>query len=288
MKLIRGLFIAYAAFIVCSIIILSNYPKEQEAVILPPIQIILPEDFLLEQEKRFLLLNSETYNDPEPDLDTIQCPIPKSDRVPNYTGIQCVFSSIEMLGRWAEEPKLMDPPITSRSNCKSYSDPYRAGAILKELNVKFEQTNGNREAGIKLIKKAMAEGRGCLWDVPGHAMVLVHYDEEKDRVCWVNNSDPSLKIQTTDIAGFKKRWSSWVLVIYADNDIIPYKIGSPASRIPIKEWTHPKIPQLKELIPMPNKEKLLPLHTTQAAYFSPKTSIYATFSDLNTLCILAV
>lgn len=35
------------------------------------------------------------YGEIEPD--DIQCPIPMTDRVKNYTGIQCVYSSIEML-----------------------------------------------------------------------------------------------------------------------------------------------------------------------------------------------
>lgn len=157
-------------------------------------------------------------------LDDLNCPIPHKDRVKNYTGIQCVYSSIEALGRWAEEPKLINPPITSRPDCKSFSGPKQAGAILDRLKVKFEQTYGDKEKGVKLIKKAMREGRGCLWDVPGHAMILVHYDEKQDKVCWVDNSDSSLKIQQTTVEKFNKRWGSWILVIYADNDITTEKV----------------------------------------------------------------
>ena len=171
----------------------------------------------------FVPLYSSSSNK-EIDLDTIQCPIPPEDRVKNYTGIQCVYSSIEMIGRWAGEPKLTDPPITSRADCKGYSSPGRAAEILNKLNVKFEQTYGNKEKGISLIKKAMKEGRGVLWDVPGHAMVLVHYSEKENRVCWVDNSDKTLKIQETTVSKFTQRWQSWVLVIYGDNDIIKYKI----------------------------------------------------------------
>lgn len=157
-------------------------------------------------------------------LEALQCPIPHKDRVKNYTGIQCVYSSIEALGRWAEEPKLINPPLTSRSECKGYSGPSRAAEILNKLKVKFEQTYGDREKGIRLIKKSMREGRGVLWDVPGHAMILVHYDETNDKVCWVDNSDSSLKVQQTTIEKFKKRWGSWVLTIHADNDIVPEKV----------------------------------------------------------------
>lgn len=157
-------------------------------------------------------------------IESLQCPIPKKDRVRNYTGIQCVYSSIEMLGRWAEEPKLIDPPITSRPECKGYSGPSRAAEILNNLEVKFEQSYGNKEKGRILLEKAMKEGRGALWDVPGHAMVIVHYDLKENRVCWVDNSDRTLKVQETTIDKFEKRWGSWILVIYADNDVVPKKI----------------------------------------------------------------
>lgn len=162
------------------------------------------------------------YDGPDAEED-LQCPIPKEDRVRNHTGIQCVYSSIEALGRWAEEPKLVDPPLTSRPECKSYSSPNQAAKVLNRLNVRFAQTYGNKERGRELIRHAMRTGRGCLWDVPGHAMILVHYDEEGDRVCWVDNSDRSLKVQQTTIDKFDRRWGSWILVVYADKDVVPEK-----------------------------------------------------------------
>lgn len=189
----------------------------------------------------------------EEDANNIQCPIPMEDRVRNYTGIQCVYSSIEMLGRWAEEPKLVSPPITSRSDCKGYSSPRQAAEILNKLNVRFEQSYGDRNASLRLLKKAMSEGRGALFGVPGHAMVLVHYSEEEDRVCWVDNSDRSLKVQSMTIRQFKSRWDSWILVIYADKDVVPYKVGSLASKLPIVDRTLPQGQYPKDYIPMPGR-----------------------------------
>jgi hypothetical protein len=200
-----------------------------------------------------------TYEGEEEDIKGLQCPIPMSCRVKNGTGIQCVWSSIEMLGRWAEEPKLMNPPLTSRSDCKSYSSPSLAATRMNQLNVKFEQSYKDRTAGVKLLKKAMSEGRGCLWGVPGHAMVIVHYNEEQNKMCWVDNSDRSLKVQKTTIEGFNKRWDSWILVIYADNDIIPQKMrNNPILRpslprlIPIIDRNNPQGAYPKDYIPMPN------------------------------------
>ena len=160
---------------------------------------------------------------PDEAVETLQCPIPHSDRVKNFTGVQCVWSSIETLGRWAEEERLTNPPLTSRAQCKSYSSPAKAASVLNSMGVKFVQTYGDKKKGLELIRDAVERGRGVLFDVPGHAMVLVHFDEKSDRVCWVDNSDETLKAQKSTVAAFMKRWGSWALVIYADEDVAPYK-----------------------------------------------------------------
>jgi len=196
------------------------------------------------------------YGEDEPT--DIQCPIPMTDRVKNGTGIQCVWSSIETLGRWAEEPKLVNPPLTSRSDCKSYSGPGLAAKKLKELGVRFEQVaNGqDRQSSIALMKRATSEGRAALFGVPGHAMVCVHYDEAADTVKWIDNSDRSLKVQTTTIERFNRMWDGWVLVIYADNDIIPQKVsgqGGAARNIPIFDPNNPNHVYPKDFIPLPQQ-----------------------------------
>lgn len=193
----------------------------------------------------------------------IQCPIPMENRVPNFTGIQCVWSSIEMIGRRAEEPKLTNPPLTTRSECKSYASPTLASRVLTSLNVRFEQSYGNRDQGIALIKKAMAEGRGCLFGVPGHAMVLVHYDEETSVVKYVDNSDSTLKVQTMTMERFIKAWDTWALVIYADNDIVPQKIARIRNYIPIVDRNNAQEDYPRDYIPVPQ----MPSSPSQMRYF---------------------
>jgi len=144
----------------------------------------------------------------EESLENVQCPIPMSCRVKNYTGTQCVFASLECLARWAECKELMVPPLTSRPECQSYSSPRDAADKLRKYGVKFESSYRDRKAGIDLIKKAMADGRGVLWGVPGHAMVLCHYDEKNNVVKWIDNSDVNLRIQSTTIEKFNKRWDT--------------------------------------------------------------------------------
>lgn len=200
----------------------------------------------------------ETYSSGEPEadeLDGVQCPIPLKDRVRNYTGTQCVFSSIETIGRWANCRQLIEPPITSRSDCQTFSSPWDAANKLQKLGVKFEQTHRNRQAGLDLIKKAMNEGRGCLFGVPGHAMVLVHYDEENNVVKWIDNADQNLRIQTMTVERFKGRWDTWVLVIYADEDVIPDKLHRTnlANQIPIIDRNNPQGKYPKDYIPLPQK-----------------------------------
>src|SRR5690606_23267490 len=116
----------------------------------------------------------------------VMVPIPMKDRVFNKTGIQCVWCSLETIGRYAEEPKLIG--MTELPDCKSYSSPSSAARKLRELNVKFEQTTSRSDRSL-IIKSVVKERRGCLFAVPGHAMTLVHYDEEKGVVKYINNSD---------------------------------------------------------------------------------------------------
>jgi hypothetical protein len=184
------------------------------------------------------------------DLADVMVPIPMKDRVPNYTGIQCVWVSIEALGRYAEEPKLIN--LNKNSECKSYSGPASAARKLKQLGVKFEQTTSKSDRSL-IIKSVAKERRGCLFAVPGHAMVLIHYDEEKGVVKYINNSDPTLKVRTWTMEEFNKRWDGWILVIYADNDIIPLKYNPPATQIPIMDRNNSQGEYPKDYILFPKR-----------------------------------
>lgn len=240
-----------------SVLLLSRPADMQQTTEPEPIRTFIDEPTQVSFANEKLTERTAAYecrDGEEAPLD-IQCPIPMKDRVFNYTGIQCVYSSTEMLGRWAEEPKLTNPPLTSRAECKGYSSPSRLANVLNNLKVKYEHSYNDRDKGRVLIRKAMAEGRGCLWGVPGHAMVIVHFDEAKDTMKWVDNSDRSLKVQTTNIKGFERRWDSWVVVIYADKDIVPIKMnkfGLP-NLIPIKDRNNSQGTYPKDYIPMPNK-----------------------------------
>lgn len=207
-----------------------------------------PTEFINSKNKIYFTSNNgETEN-----LEGIQCPIPEKDRVLNKTEIQCVWASIEMLGRWAEEDKLINPPLTSRNDCKGRSSPSAVNRKLTEMNVKFIQSYNDKPEGLKLIRKAMEEKRGCLWSVPGHAMVIVHFDEKNDVFKWVDNSDSNLRIQVSNIEEFHRRWESWVLVVYGDYSKIENKIKKNYN-LPMFE-NEKEIEYEKDYIESPDKE----------------------------------
>lgn len=190
---------------------------------------------------------------PESILETCHSPVPKEDRVANHTGIQCVYASTEMLGRWAEEPKLTNPPLTSRSDCKSYSSPSTLAQRLNKLNVKYIQTTSKTTGRMYLNKYVREEGRGALIGIPGHALVCIHYDPEDDEIRIVDNSDSSLSIQKWTTNEFERRWEGWVCVIIADNDIIPFKTGHAARMIKIKDRNNENKEFPKDFVPLPTR-----------------------------------
>lgn len=191
----------------------------------------------------------------ENELEETQCPIPMECRVKNYTGVQCVFSSLECLARWGEIEELLQPePLTSRSGCKSYSGPTDAASKVSKYGIRFENEYQNKKKAIELLKKAMADGRGALMDVPGHAIVICHYDEKAGIVKIIDNSDRSLKIQTWSMEKFNKLWKGWIMVIYGKNDPFPYKAkNSLANELPIIDRNNPQESYPKNYIPAPKK-----------------------------------
>jgi len=167
----------------------------------------------------------------ELDIYDIQCPIPEEFRINNNTGSQCVYSSTETIGIWAEEPRLKK--LTQRPECQGLSSPPQLANILNRLGVKFEQTNtGDKENGLKLIQKAMLYGRGCAVGLQNvHMVTLVHYDPLGNRVCIIDNIGAK-KIRLMSVKKFMSIWDGWVVVIYNPNDPFPKKV----EKHPIKMW----------------------------------------------------
>jgi len=204
-------------------------------------------------QTRFQAHYDSQYGEEEPE--NIQVPIPKKDRIFNRTGTQCVWVSLETVGRWAEEPKLVDPPISSRPECQSYANPSSVHRVLTKLGVKFEQTTSGLSSAMAMMKKATESGRGCVFTIPGHAMTMLHFDEAKDEVKWVDNVDRTLKVQTTKISTYKRYWDTWVIIIYPDNeDKLNFKIQKTAlpRLLPIIDRNNEQGQYPKDYIPIPS------------------------------------
>lgn len=192
-----------------------------------------------------------TYEgEPDENLSDVMVPIPMEDRVFNKTGIQCVWCSLETIGRFAKEKKLVD--LTELSDCKSYASPSSAARKLKELGVRYEQTTSTSDRSL-ILKSVVQERRGCLFSIPGHAMTLVHYDENKGIVKYINNSDSTLQIRTWTMSEFNRRWDGWVCVIYADHDIIPDKYKPKVPNLPITDRNGPQGEYSTDYIFFPSK-----------------------------------
>lgn len=186
------------------------------------------------------------------DLSDVMVPIPTKDRVYNKTGIQCVWATTEALGRYAEEPKLYN--LTEDPDCQSYASSYSFARKMRQLGVKFETTENASD--LSLIRKAVVqERRGCLFCIPGHAMLLVHFDEKKGIVKYINNSDRTLAVRTWTMAEFHRyrRGEGWVSAIYADNDIIPKKYAPKIPDMPIIDRNRPQGAYDKEYVLQPLK-----------------------------------
>lgn len=162
-------------------------------------------------------LASVYEGEPDENLSDVMVPIPTKDRVYNKTGIQCVWASLECIGRYAGEKKLYD--LTFDRDCQSYSSPSDAARKLKQLKVKFEQTTSVNDRSL-IYKAVVQDKRGVLFGIPGHAMVMVHYDDNKKIIKYINNSDKELKVRTWKMSDFNQRWDGWICVIYADNDFL--------------------------------------------------------------------
>jgi len=188
----------------------------------------------------------------EPDLDSIHVPVPMKDRVPNRSG-NCVWCSIELLGRFAEEPKLLDISLG-----RGGAEPINVRPVLDRLGIKYKMNplgsrHKTKEAIEEFFVKAVKiERRGVGVAINNnHMLVCVHYDPDTKTVMVIDNADRKLAVQQWDWESFHRQWDGWCIIIYADKDIIPYKYTTIANRLPIVDMTDVPRKYDKKYIPSP-------------------------------------
>ncbi len=138
-------------------------------------------------------------------------PVQPQETVPNNTGIQCVWSSLELIGNFIEEPRLYN--LTRNPRCQGMSSASGVSSLLNSMNIKFVQTR-NKTEGLKIMKAAMEAGIPVLCGFNGsHAINVVHYDSTANRVHYIDNiGNRKPKIMSLD--RFNKAWDGWIVAIY--------------------------------------------------------------------------
>ena len=142
------------------------------------------------------------------------CPVQPAETVPNRTGVQCVWSSLELIGNYIEEPKLYN--LTKDSRCQGLADPGRVHSLLTSKGIKFAQTKDKKE-GMKIMLAAMDVGLPVLCGFSGvHAINVVNYDETANRVHYIDNiGERTPRIMSLE--KFNRAWDGWIVAIYPAN-----------------------------------------------------------------------
>ncbi len=154
----------------------------------------------------------------------ISAPLANDHRALNTKG-QCVWSSIQNMGRQIGEPKLFN--LTKDPRCQGGANPSDVHRVLTALDVKFEQAHGNRKDAYKLIEKGLSEGRPCIISYGrAHVINVVHYDPSANKVGVVNNHGDRFQTQYHTLSEFDRLFKGWVCIVY----------GPPEAEAKLKEW----------------------------------------------------
>lgn len=129
------------------------------------------------------------------------------NRLHNGTGMQCVFASLETIGRHHGYDQLYG----LCDEYKGMSNPYEVAHILQQRQVPYEYKSPlNYQTGD--IKRFTDEGRPCLIGLYGnHAVVCIGLDDESARI--ISNNRPSRPVQTIPIDEFSRIFDRWVFAL---------------------------------------------------------------------------
>lgn len=165
-----------------------------------------------------------------PDLAAAPAPslrreIAAANRIPNRSGSQCVWSSLETLARHHGISAAYD--LTARYG--GTAGPGNVQAALSARRVKFKQW-GPGPTDISRIKEACESGLYCMIGVHGvHAIVCCGCDDRVVSV--IDNCGPkALQTQAWTLERFRNSWDGWVCVLYPDAPIGAPELASPAPR----------------------------------------------------------
>ena len=151
----------------------------------------------------------------EPDCVGVQVPIPKNCRVYNKSGSQCVWCSIECLGRYHGVKEVYEG---DRRLTKTYTWATGPGEVQRVMSGRYSTVRWKQitNRDINFIKKYVTEQKlGVGIGIPGHMLNLVHYDEEARVVKVIDNCGPkALQVQDWTLDRFNRLWDGWALVVF--------------------------------------------------------------------------
>jgi len=153
------------------------------------------------------------------DTEGVQVPIPQKHRVFNYTGVQCVWASLETLARYHAIP-------AAKRLTRDHGGPATPEdiqAALNALDVKYILVTPGGRRRTDILKEECAKGWGAgVVLVPAigpegrergpHMITCVHYKDGMVKV--IDNLDEELRIQTWTEEEFLGLWDGWMVVLY--------------------------------------------------------------------------
>ncbi len=153
----------------------------------------------------------------EPDCVGVQVPIPKDCRVFNKSGSQCVWCSIECLGRYHKVRELYEGDRRLTLKYTWATGPAEVQRVLSSNypTVKWKQVQSKSELR-NFIKTYVTEKKfGVGIGIPGHMLNLVHYDEQAKVVKVIDNCGPkALQVQYWSMDKFDRLADGWVLTVF--------------------------------------------------------------------------
>jgi hypothetical protein len=142
----------------------------------------------------------------QPIFNGIQVHIPKECRIFNRSRSQCVWCSLECLGRKHAIPAT----YTLTQRYKGTSGPGQAASVLQALGVKYYMQTSNDK---KFLITACANGWGACVGLNGaHMINVVHYKDGVVKV--IDNQGPhALEVQEWRENYFLSRWDGWAITL---------------------------------------------------------------------------
>lgn len=153
------------------------------------------------------------FNPPVPPFPNteLHVDVPMEMRIFNKSGSQCVWATIEMLGKLHKVKGVQG--LTNE--LKHATGPGEVNRVLTRKNVKFRQVTGK---DLDFLEEWVTKKRmGCGIGVNGNHVILVCHFERGKSVKVIDNSDPTLQVQTWDWNKFQSKFSGWVFVILPDD-----------------------------------------------------------------------